>query len=98
MSQAARTAESSVINAPDDKNIGSLGLNIGAGDTVKLYENGKMIFFGEVQTAEKLARYGTVTYSCTDLLAHLLPLTAFGHPCGICRAPRSALRLLCMPA
>ena len=76
VSQAARTAEISVINAPDDKKIGSLGLNIGAGDTVKLYENGKMIFFGEVQTAEKLARHGTVTYSCTDLLAHLLRSTA----------------------
>ena len=36
VSQAARTAEISVINAPDDKNIQSLKLHIGAGDLIKL--------------------------------------------------------------
>lgn len=76
VSQAARTAEITVLNAPDDKNIEKLNLNIGAGDIVKLYENGEMIFFGEVQTAEKLSGYGTVTYSCMDLLVHLLRSTA----------------------
>lgn len=75
VSQAARTAEITVLNAPDDENIEKLKLNIGAGDTIKLYENGENIFLGEVQTAEKLSQYGTVTYSCTDLLNHLLKST-----------------------
>lgn len=75
VSQAARTAEITVINAPDDENVTNLKLTIGAGDTIKLYENEENIFFGEVQTAEKLSQYGTVTYSCTDLLNHLLKST-----------------------
>lgn len=75
VSQAARTAEITVLNAPDDENIEKLKLNIGAGDTIKLYENGENIFLGEVQTPEKLSQYGTVTYSCTDLLNHLLKST-----------------------
>lgn len=76
VSQAARTAEITVLNAPDDENIEKLKLNIGAGDTIKLYENGENIFLGEVQTAEKMSEYGTVTYSCMDLLVHLLKSTA----------------------
>ncbi len=76
VSQAARTAEITVLNAPDDSTIQRLNLNIGAGDLVKLYENGENIFVGEVQTAEKLNQYGTVTYSCTDFLSHLLRSTA----------------------
>jgi len=76
VSQAARIAEITVLNAPDDGNIEKLKLNIGAGDTIKLYENEENIFFGEVQTAEKLSQYGTVTYSCMDLLVHLLRSTA----------------------
>lgn len=75
VSQAARTAEITVLNAPDDENIEKLKLNIGAGDTIKLYENEENIFLGEVQTAEKMSQYGTVTYSCTDLLVHLLKST-----------------------
>lgn len=75
VSQVARTAEITVLNAPDDENIEKLKLNIGAGDTIKLYENGENIFLGEVQTPEKLSQYGTVTYSCTDLLNHLLKST-----------------------
>lgn len=75
VSQAARTAEITVLNAPDDENIEKLKLNIGAGDNIKLYENKENIFFGEVQTAEKMSQYGTVTYSCTDLLVHLLKST-----------------------
>lgn len=76
VSQAARTAEITVLNAPEDHDIQALKLNIGVGDTIKLYENGRNIFFGEVQTAEKISQYGTVTYSCMDLLAHLLRSTA----------------------
>lgn len=75
VSQAARTAEITVLNAPDDLNVGKLGLNIGAGDTIKLYENNENIFLGVVQTAEKLSQNGTVTYSCVDLLSHLLRST-----------------------
>lgn len=75
VSQAARTAEITVLNAPDDRNIEKLNLNIGAGDTIKLYENNENIFIGVVQTAEKLSQNGTVTYSCMDLLSHLLKST-----------------------
>ena len=76
VSQAARTLEITVLNAPEDKNVEILKLNIGVGDTIKLYENGEVIFLGGVQTAEKLSQYGTITYSCMDLLAHLLRSTA----------------------
>ncbi len=76
VSQAARTAEITVLNASEDNHIEALNLNIDAGDIINLYENGKNIFFGEVQTAEKLSQYGTVTYSCMDLLSHLLRSTA----------------------
>ena len=75
VSEAARTADISVINAPDDKNVKSLKLNIGAGDTIKLYENGGMIFLGEVQASKKTSETGTVTYTCYDLLNHLLRST-----------------------
>lgn len=75
VSQAARTAEIAVVNALDDKNIENLNLHIEVGDTIKLYEKEENIFFGEVQTAEKLSQYGTITYSCMDLLSHLLRST-----------------------
>jgi hypothetical protein len=75
VSQAARTAEIAVINAPNDKNVTNLKLNIGAGDTIKLYEDNDLIFFGEVQTAKKVSETGTVTYTCYDLLNHLLKST-----------------------
>lgn len=76
VSQAARTAEITVLNAPDDKSMENLDINIGAGDIMKLYEGGENIFFGEVITTEKLSQHGTVTYSCMDLLIHLLKSTA----------------------
>lgn len=79
VSQAARTAEIAILNAPDDENIESLNLMIGTGDTIKLYEGENMIFLGEVQTAEKLSQYGTVTYSCMDLLSHLLRSTVVNN-------------------
>lgn len=72
VSQAARTAEITIANAPGDENIKKLNLNIGPGETVRIDENGKEIFLGEVQTAEKLSQHGEVTCSCTDLLGHLL--------------------------
>jgi hypothetical protein len=74
--QAARTAEVSIANAPDDEAIEKLKLNIAAGDVIKLIENGSTIFYGEVQTKEKKSETGTIIYSCTDLLAHLLRSTA----------------------
>lgn len=75
VSQAARTAEISVINAPNDANAENLKLNIGAGDAVRLYEGGELIFFGEVQNAKKTGETGTVSYSCYDLLNHFLRST-----------------------
>lgn len=75
MSQAARTAEVAVINAPDDKNVKNLKLNIGAGQAIRLYEGGELIFFGEVQSIRKTSETGTVTYACYDLLNHLLKST-----------------------
>lgn len=75
VSQAARTAEIAVINAPNDKNVKNLKLDIAAGHTIKLYEGGKVIFVGEVITKESTSETGTVTYYCTDLLNHLLKST-----------------------
>ena len=75
VSQAARTAEIAVINAPNDANIAALKLNIGAGDAIELRENETVIFFGEVQNAKKTSETGTVTYTCYDLLNHLLKST-----------------------
>lgn len=75
VSQAARTAEISVINAPDDMNVKNLKLNIRAGDVIKLFENGELIFLGEVQSAKKTSEIGTITYTCYDLLNHLLKST-----------------------
>ncbi len=75
VAQAARAVEITVIHAPDDSNIENLQLNIGTGDVIHLNEAGESIFYGEVQTAEKLSQNGTVTYSCLDLLNHLLKST-----------------------
>lgn len=75
VSQAARTVELSVISAPDDKDIKKLKLLIAAGDIIKLFENGELIFYGEVQTKRKSSENGTIMYSCSDLLCHLLRST-----------------------
>lgn len=75
VSQAARIAEIAVINAPNDANIIGLKLNIGAGDVVELRVNEAVIFFGEVQNARKTSETGTITYTCYDLLNHLLKST-----------------------
>lgn len=75
VSQVARIAEVTVINAPNDKNVKNLKLNIGAGDAIKLYEDGDLLFFGEVQSARKTGETGVVTYTCYDLLNHLLKST-----------------------
>lgn len=72
VSQAARTAELSVINAPYDKNIKKLKLKIAPGDLIQLYEKDKQIFLGEVISKEKKGETGTVSYSCMDLMNHLL--------------------------
>ena len=76
VSQAARTAEITVVNAPNDPNLERLNVKIGSGDTIKLYENEENIFLGEVITTEKSSEYGTITYCCMDLLNHLLRSTA----------------------
>lgn len=72
VTQAARQASISVLNAPNDPNITELKLNLAVGDVIALYEDGKNIFYGEIQTSEKKGEIGTVTYNATDLLGHLL--------------------------
>lgn len=70
--QAARQVSITVLNAPNDPNIKKLKLNLAVGDVIALYEDGKNIFYGEIQTSEKKGEIGTVTYNATDLLGHLL--------------------------
>ncbi len=72
VAQAARQAAITVLNAPSDPNVKKLKLNLAPGDVIALYEDGKNIFYGEIQTAEKKAEIGTVSYNATDLLGHLL--------------------------
>lgn len=72
VTQAARQASITVLNAPKDPNIKKLKLNLAAGDVLALYEGGKNIFYGEIQTSEKRGEIGTITYNATDLLGHLL--------------------------
>lgn len=72
VAQAARQASIAVLNAPNDPNIRKLKLNPAPGDIIALFEDGKNIFYGEIQTAEKKAEIGTVTYNATDLLGHML--------------------------
>lgn len=75
VSQAARTIEISVLHAPDDDNIKKLKLNLAAGDAIKVHEQNELIFYGQIQTAKKTGETGTVTYTCYDLLNHLLKST-----------------------
>lgn len=75
VSQAARSAEIEVINAPNDKIVKAFRLNIGAGDIIKLKEDEKTIFIGEVQSTKKRSETGTISYTCYDLLNHLLRST-----------------------
>ena len=71
-SQVARTAEIAILNAPNDKNITALKINIAAGDMIKLIEDTECIFIGQVQTKEKTSTPGTVSYYATDFMQHLL--------------------------
>ena len=57
--QAARQASITVLNAPSDPNIKKLKLNLAVGDVIALYEDGKNIFYGEIQTSEKRGEIGT---------------------------------------
>ncbi len=70
--QAARECSITVLNAPNDVNITKLKLNLAVGDILELYEGKTLIFYGEIQTSEKRAEIGTVTYKARDLLDHLL--------------------------
>lgn len=76
ISQAARTLELSVINAPFDENIKMLDIRLSVGDFIILEEKNNEIFFGEIQTIEKQSENGELSYSCTDLLNHLLKSNA----------------------
>lgn len=75
LEQAARVAELSIIDAPDDNNIKKMDIKIVLGDVIELEEQGEPLFYGIVQTKEKMGQNGVVTYSCTDLLCHLLRST-----------------------
>ena len=70
--QAAREADITVLNAPNDPNITALKLNLAVGDIIKLYEGKENIFYGEIQTSEKKSEIGTITYKARDLMDHLL--------------------------
>ena len=61
-SQAARTAEIAVINAPNDKNVTDLKLKIAAGDTIKLYENNKLYSLAR-RTQKRQGRPGKNIYA-----------------------------------
>lgn len=74
VSQAARSLELAVINAPEDKNVVKLGLKIAAGDLIQFYDK-DLIFLGQVITATETTETGTITYTCNDLLNHLLKST-----------------------
>lgn len=71
-SQVARTAEIAVLNAPYDKNITSLKINIAVGDIIKLIEDDECIFIGQIKTKEKASAPGTVSYYAVDFMQHLL--------------------------
>lgn len=73
--QAARVAELSIIDAPDDSNIVKMNIKIALGDVIELREQGTLLFYGIVQTKEKTGQNGTAAYSCMDLLCHLLRST-----------------------
>lgn len=72
VTQAARQASITVLNAPNDPNIKKIKLNLAVGDVIALYEDSVNIFYGEIQTSEKKSEIGTITYNATDLLGHLL--------------------------
>lgn len=76
VSQAARTLEITIINAPDDKNILKLNLKLTVGDIIKFYDK-DLLFLGQIITAEETTETGTITYTCNDLLNHLLKSIGF---------------------
>lgn len=78
VTQAARQASITLLNAPNDPNIKELKLNLAVGDIIALYEDSVNIFYGEIQTSEKRGEIGTVTYNATDLLGHLLRINING--------------------
>ena len=76
--QAARTATITVLNAPNDPNIQKLKLNLAVGDIIALYEDGKNIFYGEIQTSEKTSEKGQISYTANDLMSHMLRISHKG--------------------
>lgn len=51
--QACRTMEITIPNAPNDKYVKALKLNIACGDYIIAYQSGDMFFYGSVTTIEK---------------------------------------------
>lgn len=74
-SQVARNAEISIVNAPNDKNITSLKVILRNGDIIKLYEDGKNIYYGQVLRTGKVSDTGNITYSTYDFMYHLTQST-----------------------
>lgn len=71
-SQVSRTADIALINGPNDKTVRLLKLNIAVGDVIKLFDNNKLIFYGEVQRLEKSGESGSRSCYCVDLMDHIL--------------------------
>lgn len=72
INQATRKCQIDVLNASNDTNLQALKIVIACGDVIKLYEDSKLIFYGEVQKIEKKGETGTVSYEARDILGHLL--------------------------
>ena len=71
--QACRTLEITIPNAPNDKYVKALKLNIACGDYIIAYQSGDMFFYGSVTTIEKKGATDTsLTITCKDMIDHLL--------------------------
>lgn len=75
ISQVARQAEITILNAPNDNNITNMKVILRNGDLIKLYENNKLIYYGQVLKTEKSNQTGTITYTTYDFLYHLMQST-----------------------
>ena len=70
-SQVARSAEINLIHAPNDKNITNMKVILRNGDLILLYENKKLIYYGQVLKTTRSNETGTITYTTYDFLYHL---------------------------
>lgn len=71
--QASRTVEFTIPNAPNDKYVKALKMNIACGDYIVAYSSGDMFFYGSVTTIEKKgATDNTISITCKDMIDHLI--------------------------